>query len=114
ALRLEGETGGDAPAFADGEQIDEWARQAIGSAAAAGIVSGYEDGTFRPGAPVTRVEMAVMIARATGAVLTGHAQTSFADDAHIPAWAKSYVEEIRKKGVINGRGGNVFAPHETL
>jgi len=58
--------------------------------------------------------MAVMIARATGAVLTGHAQTSFADDAHIPAWAKSYVEEIRIMGIINGRGRNLFAPYETL
>ena len=114
ALRLEGEPGGDAPAFADRKQIGEWAKQAIDLAARAGIVSGYEDGTFRPGAPVTRVEMAAMIARATGAELTDHAQTRFADDDRIPAWAKSYVEEIRIMGIINGRDRNLFAPYETL
>lgn len=114
ALRLEGGAGGDAPAFADGEQIGEWAKQAIDLAARAGIVSGYEDGTFRPGRPVTRVEMAVMIARATGAELTDHAHTRFADDASIPAWAKSYVEEVRIMGIIHGRDRNLFAPNETL
>ncbi|WP_010274472.1 S-layer homology domain-containing protein [Paenibacillus senegalensis] len=114
ALRLEGEAGGDAPAFADGEQIGEWAKQAIDLAARAGIVSGYEDGTFRPGRPVTRVEMAVMIARATGAELTDHTHTRFADDARIPAWAKSYVEEVRIMGIIHGRDRNLFAPNETL
>lgn len=55
-----------------------------------------------------------MIARATGAELTDHTHTRFADDARIPAWAKSYVEEVRIMGIIHGRDRNLFAPNETL
>lgn len=38
--------------------------QDIQNAAAAGIVTGYEDGTFKPDAPITRQHMAVMLERA--------------------------------------------------
>lgn len=35
----------------------------IGKAVNAGIISGYEDGTFRPQEPITRAEVAAMIYR---------------------------------------------------
>lgn len=52
------------PTFADAAHIPEWARVDLVRAAAAGIVKGYPDGTLRPGAAVTRAEVAVMLARA--------------------------------------------------
>lgn len=55
ALNLEGE--GVTLAFADRDQIGGWAERAIALAVEAGIVSGYEDGTFRPDLPMTRAEM---------------------------------------------------------
>ena len=39
-------------------------RQVKSGAAEAGIIKGYEDGTFRPNANITRAEMAAMIANA--------------------------------------------------
>ena len=49
--------------FADQAQIPSWAREAVNSAAQAGLVKGYTDGSFRPQREVTRAEAAAMIAR---------------------------------------------------
>jgi hypothetical protein len=43
-----------------------WAFQAIEALAAAGITTGYPDGTFKPTAVVTRAQMATFLARALG------------------------------------------------
>ena len=104
---------GDAEAtisFSDLAGREHWAGQAIAQAAAAGIVSGYPDGRFEPEATITRAEMAVMIARALGLGADAGATASFADDADIPAWAKSAVGSIHRLGIVIGRGGNNFAP----
>ncbi|OPY59816.1 MAG: Serine/threonine-protein kinase PknD [Pelotomaculum sp. PtaU1.Bin035] len=42
----------------------DWYRPYVLSAATAGILKGYEDGAFRPEAPVTRAELAAMLLRA--------------------------------------------------
>ena len=43
-----------------------WARQYINEAAAIGIVTGYEDGTFRPQKPIPRAEAMTMVNRTLG------------------------------------------------
>ena len=43
---------------------DSWAYQAVSQLAAAGIVNGYPDGTFKGQNDITRYEMAQMIAKA--------------------------------------------------
>ena len=50
--------------FADLDaQRHAWSYGAILRLAAAGVVSGNPDGTFRPEAPVTRAELAVMLSK---------------------------------------------------
>jgi hypothetical protein len=46
------------------------AKNAIAQSVEVGIVSGYVDGSFRPFANITRMEMAVMIANAYGMDMT--------------------------------------------
>jgi len=105
---------GDAAAltFSDLTGLEHWAQQAIAQAAAAGVVSGYPDGSFGPEGAITRAEMAAMIAKALGLPTDAYVTTAFADDADIPAWAKNAAESIRQLGIVIGRGDNSFVPDE--
>ncbi|WP_171637804.1 RCC1 domain-containing protein [Paenibacillus plantarum] len=99
--------------FSDSTLIGAWAQRAVAQSVAAGIVAGYNDGTFRPTANITRSELASMIARAYGAGLATVDSTGFADDRDIPAWAKPAILAVREAGIVEGIGNNVFAPSAT-
>ena len=45
------------------DELPDWARDGIMLAAKWGLVNGFEDGTFRAGAPVTRAQAAVFLSR---------------------------------------------------
>lgn len=47
--------------FSDAGSASDWSLEAWQWAVAAGVISGYDDGTLRPGASANRAEMAVMI-----------------------------------------------------
>ena len=71
-----------------------------------GIVNGGADGYFRPNDPITRAEIAAMIARCDGAYYTG-SSTVFSDTyGH---WAASYIARAYELGWINGYG-TTYAP----
>ncbi|WP_339205713.1 S-layer homology domain-containing protein [Paenibacillus sp. FSL K6-3182] len=95
------------------DPIAEWAQKAIAQASEAKIVNGYEDGSFRPAASISRSELAVMMARAAKADTTAATVTNFADDSQIPAWAKGSVAAVKELGIISGRSGNLFVPNDT-
>lgn len=101
---------GAALPFTDAAKIGSWAQKAVSQAFQAGIIKGYEDGSFRPNAEITRAEMAVMIANAWGLNIEANAVTGFADNKDVPTWAKGAVAAMKNQGIINGKGGNVFAP----
>lgn len=96
--------------FTDKAEIGTWAKQAVSQAVQAGIISGYENGSFRPNANITRAEMATMITKALKLAAKENASTSFADDKEIPAWAKGSVAALKELGIVNGTGANEFHP----
>ncbi|QGP91744.1 S-layer homology domain protein [Neomoorella glycerini] len=55
--------GGEALPFSDAAGIPEWARADVAAAWAHGLVAGYQDGSFRPDQPVSRVEAAAFFTR---------------------------------------------------
>ncbi|MBE0466446.1 MAG: S-layer homology domain-containing protein [Candidatus Desulforudis sp.] len=63
ALELD-DTGSGALTFTDAEAVAEWAKNSVSAASAAGLVTGYPDGSFRPGSHATRAETAAMVCRA--------------------------------------------------
>lgn len=92
-----------------------WAKKAINWAAAAGIVNGYGNGTFRPDAPILREEMAVMLNRyISGKGLQfKYPEDPFNDSNKISPWAKEAVTAMQRYGFIQGKGNHNFVPRDT-
>ncbi|MBP1992189.1 glycoside hydrolase domain-containing protein [Paenibacillus eucommiae] len=113
ALKLSDKDVSSSVAFADQAEIPDWAQESVALAVQAGFITGYEDGSFRPNAQITRAEIVAMIVRASGLPLVTDTATSFSDDGRIPAWAKAFVVTAVKHDIVHGRDGNRFAANET-
>lgn len=109
ALKLKGN--GTDLSFKDVKEIPGWARPSIAQAIEAGIVTGYEDETFRPKAMLSRMEMAAMIVRGLGLPTDDVMPLPFEDADRIPQWARPIASAGYQAGLIFGRSGNTFAPH---
>jgi heme-binding NEAT domain protein len=108
ALKLDDKSA--ALSFADMATIPDWVTPYLTQTVGAGIVTSYEDQTFRADRKISRSEIAVMIGRALGLTADPQAVPSFADANQIPEWALSHVAAAAKEGIINGRDNNNFAP----
>lgn len=95
-----------------------WYTDYVGALQQAGIIQGYEDGSMRLDADVTRQEMAVMLARAL--VYTGNEpdaqgdisrfQYRFADGGNIEPWALNGVLHVIQTGIMQGDEENRLRP----
>ncbi|WP_084648807.1 polysaccharide lyase family 8 super-sandwich domain-containing protein [Paenibacillus sp. FSL R7-269] len=97
--------------FKDSDRIGPWAKIAVAQAVALGIIQGDNNSNFRPDAPVTRAEMAVMLARALQLAPVARS-AGFTDDRDIPAWAVGAAAEMKKSGLMQGKGNNSFFPKD--
>lgn len=89
-----------------------WAKGSIEKLVAAGAVSGYEDGTFRPNAALTRGEFCVVLARYFGLSANTAACAGFTDcESH---WAAGYIGAAYAAGLVSGVGNGRFAPDESI
>lgn len=88
-----------------------WAREAILALVDEGVISGYEDHTFRPDRPVTRAEFAKIVALAFG-IKPGQGAT-FTD---LPAkhWATEYISSLVDQGIIQGYPDGTFRPNNKI
>lgn len=83
--------------FSDVKQ-SHWAYNEIMSAVQKGYFKGYQDGTFKPTAPVSREEFAVLLSR----VSTNQAGTSTTSFADINGkWSEEGILDAINKGFIN-------------
>ena len=87
-----------------------WAANYIGYMQQFGIVTGYEDGSFRPDAPVTRAEFAAIASRFEK--LT-QGSKSFTDvpDTH---WAVKYINFAATRGWVTGYSDGTFKPENPI
>lgn len=84
-----------------------WYNKAVATLSHMGILSGYEDGSFRPNATVTRAEFAAMAARFDTEAKP--VDTPFTDLTG--CWAADEIAEAYGKGWVNGYGDNTFRPN---
>ncbi len=81
----------------------------------AGIISGYDDGTFRPNNSISREEAAVILYR-TAQYLgldefdMENSEYKYADEDDIAEWAKDAVYKMKEAKLMSGVGNDSFAP----
>lgn len=79
-----------------------WAADAIGAMEARHVASGFPDGTFRPGLPVSRVQFTAMILRA----FSGEALPQAEDG---DPWWRPYYEAAVQSGLLSAGDGLLFS-----
>ncbi|MDQ2806932.1 MAG: S-layer homology domain-containing protein [Chloroflexota bacterium] len=81
----------------------------IETAAQAGIVSGYSDGTFQPSSPVTRGQLTKITVRTAGWPVSSSPNQTFSD---VPATNVffHYIETAVAQGIISGYNDGTFHP----
>jgi hypothetical protein len=109
-IRVLERTAGVVPAPGHGfpDTENHWARAEISTAAALGIVGGYGDGSFRADAPITREQIAVILAAAYE--LPAGESAAYTDGAEISAWARDAVAAAAASGLMRGDDKGAFNP----
>lgn len=97
-----------AAAFSDTE--GHWAASAIGRWSRENVITGFEDGTFRPNEPITRAQMASLLNKIFG--WEAKAENSFSD-LDGSAWYADAILKANAAGVIQGGDGRV-RPEDTI
>ncbi|MDD7537407.1 MAG: S-layer homology domain-containing protein, partial [Oscillospiraceae bacterium] len=87
----------------------DWFNNAVSTLSNAGIINGYPDGTFRPNAPITRAEMAKVIAMFAE---LNKDSAGFKDIAG--HWAEAYIKLAAGNGWIAGYPDGTFRPDQDI
>ncbi|WP_246132332.1 X2-like carbohydrate binding domain-containing protein [Paenibacillus hemerocallicola] len=122
-LGLKAESAATSP-FKDVKSSD-WFSGVVQTAYANGLISGFEDGTFRPQKSITREQAMVIIAKAMKITQLQSKQakapqawtplvSDFTDRAAIADWATASIEDALKAGLVTGRNGSKLAPKDTV
>ena len=83
-----------------------WYNNAVSTLTKAGILKGYEDGTFQPDGYITRAEFATIAIRFFSGVYEG--EDLFPDiKGH---WAEDYINNAANKGLVKGYEDGTFGP----
>lgn len=102
-------------AFTDVEQ-GSWYEPYVVWATENGVTTGTSAATFAPMATISREQMATMIyryAQSAGIDLPeSQPAVTFADADSFAEWAAQPIEAMQRAGIINGVGGNRFAPQD--
>ena len=89
---------------------DAWYNNAVSTLTNAGIIDGYEDGTFKPNGNITRAEFATIAVRFFEATYEG--ENLFPDiDGH---WAQDYINEAANAGIVDGYPDGTFGPQKLI
>ena len=89
----------------------DWSQQAIGFMLEKGMIKGYEDGSFRPKAAISRAEFAVMAARFDKLAESGGNPFNDVPDTH---WAVASIDSAAAKGWVTGYPDGSFKPERKI
>lgn len=98
-------------AFVDTQS--NWAKNYIDALSAQKIISGFEDGTFRPDEPVTRVQFAAIVSKAFASLPSERASIAF-KDIQANFWGAAAIQTAYQKGFMSGYPDSTFKPNQQI
>ncbi len=91
--------------ISDEAAIAGWAAPSVALLLEMGIITGYEDGSFKPEVVITREQLCTILARALTQKPATLKDMSFTDYSE---WAKDYVQTMYTLGVVEGFEDGTF------
>ena len=89
---------------------NRWSEKHIATLANGKVITGYPDGSFRPGSYITRAELAAIASRFSE--LTPSESSPFSDiSGH---WAEQYIISAAEKGWVSGYADGTFKPDQYI
>lgn len=98
----------------DDVKTSDWFYQPVSQMAAQGFVNGYGDGSFKPNAPITRAEAAIILVNIQGLKSNPEAISVFEDANLIPPWAAGYIGAAFEAKNISGYPDGTFRPSANI
>lgn len=104
-------------------KAESWYNSAINTASAYNLITGFEDGTFRPNDKITREQAMVIISKAMTLTSlkaklpvqsTDITLGSFEDAAEAASWAQSSIADSVQAGIVSGRSSSKLAPKDNI
>ncbi len=78
-----------------------------------GIITGYDDGSYKPDNPISRAEMATVMCLMNTDGISHNASREFTD---VPSthWATEFIKTASQKKIIVGSGNGLFRPNDNV
>ena len=89
----------------------DWYNNAISTLSDLGIITGYEDGTFRPNASITRAEFVTIATRFFD--YAAEYEGAFSDVSY-SSWYADFVQAAVDMGLVNGYENGTFRPNASI
>lgn len=86
-----------------------WAKPYIDALSSREIISGFQDGNYKPDMPVTRAQIATIVAKTFD--LTADKENLAFSDVKNDYWARESIEEAVRGGFMTGFPNNTFDPN---
>ena len=92
---------------------DDWFNTPVSTLSAMGILTGYEDGSFQPNAPITRAEFAAIAVRFYENDSVDYTDGTFSDITG-SEWFADAVQAAKEQGIIGGYPDGSFQPNKAI
>ncbi len=104
---------GIASGFSD-VRSNNWYYDDVVAAEVAGYIGGYVEGYFKPDNPITRQEVASILARLLNITSTTEGLDKFTDVAQISDWSRGNIGAVVQEDLMRGMPDNKFMPLKNI
>jgi len=96
------------PTFTD--TCGHWSEATLDVLYRIGVITGFEDGTFRPDEPITRLDFVVWVLRSIGEIPDEAGELPFTDLSDVPPERLADISRAVELGLVQGFSDGTFRP----